>query len=154
MQGLTSSARAPLAALALGAAAWACGEPARPVVQPVVLPSATAAAPGPSAPIASASAAPEAPEAPARAPELFDRGAAVSALSAVSLTHCLSPSTPNLSGAVILVFSPSGAVTSAKVEGPHAGAAAGACVAAAYSAARVPAFDGPPMVVRRSFHAP
>lgn len=124
-----------------------CGEPSRPV-QPVVLPAVSAPAPSP-APSASASAA-----APTEPAGRFDRGAAQSALSGVSIDHCLSPAASSLSGAVILVFAPTGVITSVKVEGPLAGTPAGSCVGAAFGAARVPPFDGPPMVVRRSFHAP
>ncbi len=153
-----SPALLPLAGLA--ALAAACGEAPRPV-EPVAIPSASDAGTGPNvAPAPPASAAPSAAataEPPSDAtgqPARFDRGAAAAALGGVSVDRCRTAAEPNLSGAVIVVFAPSGVVTSTKVEGPHAGTPIGGCVAQAYRAARVPPFDGPPITVRKAFHAP
>ena len=49
-----------------------------------------------------------------------------------------------------VTFAPSGRVTTALVTGGLAGSAAGSCVARALRAARVPAFQGSPQVVRKA----
>ena len=140
--------RAAVPALALLHVA-ACGEPARSV-EPVAIPSASPAATAEPAASVSPATSASAP-APARTSDHFDRGAAAAALSAVEIGHCRTAAEPNLSGSVTIAFAPTGVATSAKVDGPHAATPIGGCIAAAYRAARVPPFDGQPMVVHKSF---
>jgi hypothetical protein len=53
---------------------------------------------------------------------------------------------------VQVTFAPSGNVTSALiVSGPFGGTPVGSCVARTFRAAKVPAFDGSPMTVSKSF---
>ncbi|HEU4534822.1 MAG TPA: hypothetical protein VFS00_11915, partial [Polyangiaceae bacterium] len=55
-------------------------------------------------------------------------------------------------GRVAVTFAPSGAVSNAVVEGPpFAGTPVGGCVAAKFRAAKVPAFAGSAITVKKSF---
>jgi len=106
------------------------------------------------APTATAKATATAP-APARgeAPP-FDRAAALAALNSAADTAraCKKPDGPTGSGRIAVTFAPSGVVTAANVEGPpFAGTAVGSCVAARFRNARVPAFSGGIVTVRKSF---
>jgi hypothetical protein len=72
----------------------------------------------------------------------FDRGAAVRALASVSVMGCSTGSGPTGDGVVRVTFGPMGRVISANVvDPPFVGTPTGACVAAAYRRAAVPAFD-------------
>jgi hypothetical protein len=54
---------------------------------------------------------------------------------------------------VKVTFAPSGNVTSASVQGaPFAGTSVGGCIASAFRSAKVPAFDGSPVSVTKSFN--
>ncbi len=84
----------------------------------------------------------------------FDRGAASAALSSAAggVGGCKKADGPTGSGRVSVTFAPSGSVTNAVVEGPpFAGTAVGGCVAAKFRGARVPAFAGAPITVKKSF---
>lgn len=84
----------------------------------------------------------------------FNVGAAKSALAsaAAGAAGCRAPSGPNGTGKVQVTFAPSGNVTSALiVSGPFGGTPVGSCVARTFRAAKVPAFDGSPMTVSKSF---
>lgn len=100
------------------------------------------------------------PAAPAPAPApkdapAFDRAAALSSLNAASdaaASACKKAGGPTGSGRIAVTFAPSGVVTTAMVEGPpFAGTAVGGCVAARFRNARVPAFSGGMVTVRKSF---
>src|SRR5512132_4156586 len=84
----------------------------------------------------------------------FDRAAAMSALggAAGAAKGCKKPDGPTGSGKVRVTFAPSGNVTSATVEGPpFAGTPVGGCIASAFRGAHVPAFEGSPVAVSKSF---
>lgn len=84
----------------------------------------------------------------------FDRAAASSALGAAASAAkgCLGVSS---TGSIRVVFAPSGKVSSAVVQsGPFAGTPQGGCIADAFRAARVPAFDGADVSVSKSFVIP
>lgn len=84
----------------------------------------------------------------------FDVGAAKAALAAAAANAagCGSASGPKGSGKVQVTFAPSGRVTSANVvAGPFGGTSVGGCVASKFRAARVPAFNGSPQTVAKSF---
>lgn len=84
----------------------------------------------------------------------FNVAAAKSALSsaAANAAGCRAPAGPNGTGKVQVTFAPSGNVTSALiVSGPFGGTPVGSCVARTFRAAKVPAFDGSPMTVAKSF---
>ncbi len=83
----------------------------------------------------------------------FDRSAAASALARVSVAHCASDASGP--GHVSVTFAPSGAVSSAVVDGgPYPGTGSGRCVQVAFQNARVPAFAGTAVTVGRSFVVP
>lgn len=95
-------------------------------------------------------------QAPARGGEAppFDRAAALSSLNSASdaARACKRPDGPTGSGRIAVTFAPSGVVTAANVEGPpFAGTSVGSCVAARFRNARVPAFSGGIVTVRKSF---
>ena len=84
----------------------------------------------------------------------FDVGAAKAALAgaAAGAAGCGSAGGPKGSGKVQVTFAPSGRVTSANVvAGPFGGTSVGGCVASKFRAARVPAFNGSPQTVSKSF---
>jgi predicted Zn finger-like uncharacterized protein len=84
----------------------------------------------------------------------FNRGAATSALGAAAgaARRCGKPDGPTGGGRVRVTFAPSGNVTSATVEGPpFAGTSVGGCIAGAFRGAHIPAFDGAPVSVTKSF---
>lgn len=96
--------------------------------------------------------------APAPAPKpagaAFNVAAAKTALNnaAASAAGCRAPAGPSGTGKVQVTFAPSGNVTSALiVSGPFGGTPVGSCVARTFRAAKVPAFDGSPMTVSKSF---
>lgn len=84
----------------------------------------------------------------------FDVGAAKAALSAASANagSCGAPGGPKGAGKVQITFAPSGRVTTANVvEGPFGGTSVGGCVSSTFKRARVPAFEGSPQTVTKSF---
>lgn len=84
----------------------------------------------------------------------FDRGAASAALSSASggVGGCKKADGPTGLGRVAVTFAPSGVVSSAVVEGPpYAGTPVGACVANKFRGAKVPAFSGSAITVKKSF---
>lgn len=84
----------------------------------------------------------------------FNVAAAKSALNtaAAGAAGCRAPAGPNGTGKVQVTFAPSGNVTSALIiAGPFGGTPVGSCVARTFRAAKVPAFDGSPMTVSKSF---
>lgn len=92
--------------------------------------------------------------APVVADQPFNRGAAVSAMSAAAsqAASCKKPGGPTGSGKATLTFAPSGRVTSASVTTPpFAGTAVGGCVASVFRRAKVPPFTGNPITVSKSF---
>lgn len=94
-----------------------------------------------------------APKPAAEAPP-FDRAAALSALNKATdaSASCKRPDGPTGSGRVAVTFAPTGVVTTANVEGPpFAGTSVGSCIAARFRSARVPAFSGGMVTVRKSF---
>jgi hypothetical protein len=116
--------------------------PVEPVVTRPPVQAATAPAPAAPAPAESTGSGKE-----------FDREAAMFALSAAAgaARGCKKAEGPTGTARVRIVFSPSGSVQSASVEGPpFAGTAVGTCIAAAFFGAHVPAFDGKPQPVSKS----
>jgi predicted Zn finger-like uncharacterized protein len=84
----------------------------------------------------------------------FNVAAAKAALNsaAASASGCRAPAGPSGTGKVQVTFAPSGNVTSALIiSGPFGGTPVGSCVARTFRAAKVPAFDGSPMTVAKSF---
>jgi len=84
----------------------------------------------------------------------FDVASAKSALSAAAAnaSSCAQPGGPKGSGKVQVTFAPSGRVTTATiVEGPFGGTSVGGCISSTFKRARVPAFDGGPTSVAKSF---
>jgi len=115
-------------------------------VQPVVArpPAQAATAPAPAAP---------APADNWGSGKEFDREAALSTLSAAAgaARGCKKADGPTGTARVRVIFSPSGSVQSARIEGPpFAGTSVGDCIAAAFLGAHVPAFDGAPQPVSKS----
>jgi hypothetical protein len=107
-------------------------------------PGVTAPAPGAPAPTEPASTKAEGP---------FNADAARAALaSAVSQAGaCRKPGDPSGVAAVTITFSPSGRVTSATIAGPpFAGTPTGGCIASTLRRARVPAFTGEMVTVRKT----
>lgn len=84
----------------------------------------------------------------------FDRAAAARALAekALAVKSCGTPNGTNRTVKVSVTFAPSGEVRSAVVHDPSlASTAVGACVAARFREARIPAFEGAPVIVSKSF---
>jgi hypothetical protein len=107
--------------------------------------------PGSSAPAPGATEAPAEPRAAAEGP--FNADAARTALAAAvaQASSCRKPGDPSGVAAVTITFSPSGRVTSANIAGPpFAGTPTGGCIAATLRRARVPAFTGDMVTVRKT----
>jgi len=84
----------------------------------------------------------------------FSKDAAVAALSvaASQATVCKKPEGPWGTGKCLVTFAPSGRVTSANVTGaPFAGTPVGGCVSSVFRRAKIPAFNGDPVTVSKSF---
>ena len=85
-------------------------------------------------------------------PAPFDRGAAAGSLGGVNVQSCARPNGPTGSGHVKIMYSPNGSVSSAVVDaGPFPGTLVGACIAAKFRGSHIPAFDGAPVMVGKSF---
>ena len=90
--------------------------------------------------------------APAAGGAPFDRGAAAASLGAVNVQSCKKPDGPTGSGRVEVTFNPDGSAASANIiEGPFPGTPVGGCIAGKFRGARVPAFSGAPVHVKKSF---
>jgi hypothetical protein len=90
--------------------------------------------------------------APQSANDTFDRGAAASALSAVDVQACKRAKGPTGEGHVVVTFGSSGAATTAAVDkAPYAGTPVGQCIAKKFKKAKVPAFQGQPVTVGKTF---
>jgi hypothetical protein len=96
---------------------------------------------------------PAAAPAPAEEPAPpFDAEAASAAIRAAftRASGCRGPSDPTGEVTVTLTYAPSGRVTTATVGGIFAGTAVGGCIAATLRSARVPAFSGAHLTVKRT----
>jgi predicted Zn finger-like uncharacterized protein len=94
-----------------------------------------------------------APPTGARAKGDFNTQAAREALedAAVRAAKCKTIDTPAGNARVAVTFAPNGHVTNAVIDsGPIVGTAAGTCVAGKFRAAKVPAFSGEPVLVRKN----
>lgn len=83
----------------------------------------------------------------------FDKQAATTSLAAAAgaAKGCKQADGPTGSASVRVVFSPSGNVTSAHVQGPpFAGTSVGGCIASAFRGAHVPPFNGSPVAVSKT----
>ncbi len=83
----------------------------------------------------------------------FDRAAALSALggAAGAAQSCKKSDGPTGSGRATVTFAPSGRVTQAQIDGAFAGTSVGSCIAAKFRGAKIPAFAGSPVTVKKSF---
>jgi eukaryotic-like serine/threonine-protein kinase len=97
--------------------------------------------------------APKEPEAPVEDRGPLNRGAALSALAAAGgrARACAAEGGPVGSGRAMVTFSPDGPVSNVAVPAPFAGTSVGTCIAAAFRAARVPAFTGSAVTLPGSF---
>jgi len=128
-----------------------------PVSQPLASasPSASEGADASSVPpVAPKGILPAKPDQPAKE-ELppFDSAAATAALNqaAASISTCRKEGDPTGSATVIVRYAPSGRVTSSTVEaGPFAGTVTGGCIATTFRKARVPAFTGDYVTVKKT----
>ncbi|MCC6646999.1 MAG: zinc-ribbon domain-containing protein [Polyangiaceae bacterium] len=95
----------------------------------------------------------EAEAAPAGDAPPFDRAAALSALGAAAgaAQGCKKADGPTGNGRASVTFAPSGRATQAQIEGEFAGTSVGSCIAARFRAAKVPAFSGSAVTVKKSF---
>ncbi len=85
----------------------------------------------------------------------FDRAAAVRAVSRVSVSQCARPDGPSGNGSVNVTFAGNGFVQNASLgAGPFAGSGVGACVLSMFRRVSIPAFQGPPVTVGKSFSVP
>jgi hypothetical protein len=87
----------------------------------------------------------------------FDSALAAMAINEAArrAASCRGPSDPEGQAMVMLKYAPSGRVTTATIEsGPFAGTTVGGCIARAFRSARVPAFSGEPMTVRKTITYP
>ncbi len=84
----------------------------------------------------------------------FDRATAANALLGASRAAqvCRRIPGPTGPGTVVVVFEPNGTVSSAKVGEPYKGTPVGDCVERLFLQATVPAFQGEPVTVSRTFH--
>jgi hypothetical protein len=96
---------------------------------------------------------PQEPDPRPRSPP-FDRAVVLSTLATIAsaLQSCKTAGGPTGEGRVRVLFDPSGAAIQARVDGvPFEATATGACIAAKFSAARIPRFEGCPIRVQKSF---
>lgn len=82
----------------------------------------------------------------------FDSVAASSAITAAFARagSCLEAGDPRNAATIHLTYAPSGRVTSAVLSGPYAGSAIGGCIASKLRTARIPAFSGDYVTVKRT----
>lgn len=138
----TESAPPPAPETPTGAAPGPIAQPQpRPEPQPTPAPAPT---PAPEKPK---------PEKEVALAPPFDKGAAVSALSAAAgrASSCRKEGDPSGTATVVVTFATSGRVTSANVTGPpFAGTPTGGCIASVMRGARVPAFSGDKVTVSKT----
>lgn len=140
----------------LAAAEPATIEEASPESAAVTPPEATPAAtqnPTLSAAVLAPTAAKPRAKAKTRATEPFDASATNASLAEAQAraSSCRKPDDPSGVAQVTITFAPSGRVTTALVAGqPFAGTPTGGCVASTLRSARVPAFVGDPVTVRKT----
>jgi hypothetical protein len=85
-------------------------------------------------------------------PRVFDRAAAAGALARISVNHC-SASGQVGTGHVVVTFVQTGRVSEVVVDDPSfSGTPAGRCVSAAFFGTSVPAFNGGPVKVGKTFN--
>jgi hypothetical protein len=89
-------------------------------------------------------------EAPARG---FNKEAAVAAatVAASFAAECKQEDGPRGEGTVHMTFDPSGRVSRVSVDAPYEGTAVGQCVIGRFHRVTVPAFEGEPVKVRKTF---
>ena len=125
-------------------------EPSRTTKKPSVRVRAKRQLLAPEKPAISTAAVQE-PEAPAAAK--FSISAVKDGLNQTiaQLGTCRTADDPSGVSRVVIVFSPSGRVTSAKVSGqPFAGTPTGSCIARRFRAIRIPAFDGEHRTIKKT----
>ena len=83
----------------------------------------------------------------------FDRGAASASLGGIAggVGSCKKGDGPTGGGRVSVTFASSGAATSVVVDPPFGGTPTGNCIQGRFRGARVPAFGGSPVTVKKSF---
>lgn len=88
----------------------------------------------------------------APAPQFSASAASAALREATALaSSCRSPSDPTGNATVVVTFAPSGRVTRAAVTGePYAGTTTGGCIASRFRSARVPAFSGDFVTVKKT----
>jgi hypothetical protein len=94
------------------------------------------------------------PPNPSQSPDDFDRAAALATLTeaAKSSQSCKQADGPTGSGKIAVTFSNSGAVMSARVEGPpFIGTPVGGCIASRFQGVHVPPFHGGTVTVHKTF---
>jgi hypothetical protein len=83
----------------------------------------------------------------------FDRQAAATAISEVSLQKCKATNAPKGDGHVMITFTPGGSATTAQVDkGPWVGTPVAKCMGKAFKKTKVPAFKGESVTVGKTFH--
>ena len=83
---------------------------------------------------------------------VFDKAAAVKALATVDLSSCKVAQPGD--GHILVTFSPKGKASQAVVDkGDFGPASVARCIAAKFKKVKVPAFEGPPVRVGKTFHA-
>lgn len=99
-----------------------------------------------------AAAATDVPAAVAMPSGEFDRGAASSSISEISLQRCKATNAPRGEGHVQITFTASGAVDKVTIDkGPWVGTPVGKCMAKEFKKAKVPAFKGDAVTVGKTF---
>lgn len=99
-----------------------------------------------------AEAAPKKRPATTAAASSFDRQAAVTALSELSLQRCRPPNAERGEGHVTITFAPTGSVREARIDrGPWSGSPVEKCMVKAFKTVKVPAFKGEPVTVGKNF---
>jgi hypothetical protein len=83
----------------------------------------------------------------------FDKQAAVTAITEVSLQKCKVTNATTGDGHVMITFAPTGVAQNAKIDkGPWVGTPVAKCMAKEFRKAKVPAFKGDAVTVGKSFH--
>ncbi len=89
-------------------------------------------------------------------PKVFNAANAAAALGTIDVKQCGTQGGFHGAGHIKVTFEATGAVTKTEIDTPAniAKTPAGVCVAKAFSAARVPAYEGSPVTVGKSFNVP
>lgn len=149
-----ASAAAKTEPASAGSAAATAKTPAgeKPPTSTATAATTAGGAPTPPPPATTPSAAPPPPPPPPPATKDFDTAAASAAMNAAAgaAAGCKGEDGSG-SASVSVTFAPSGRVTSAKIDGgKFQGTPTGGCIATAFRSARVPAFDGGPVTVKKT----